>query len=128
MLEAVDWSSLHTDLAARGLLHRPGTVLAAPTWRESGKIAYGLGPDVALICINLDCRQFGFIRPVSGAIGQDVLLIVPEHADRVAKEMAPLFDRVEMLEPISVRYRGRVLKEVDLLLGHRFKQWPPPAG
>ena len=127
MLEAVDWTSLRRDLAARGLLSRPGTVLAAPTWRESGKIAYGLGPDVALTCINPDCRQFGFIRPAASAVGQDVLLIVPEHADRVAKEMAPLFDRLEKLEPISVRYRGRVLKPVDLLLGHNFRQWPPPG-
>ncbi len=127
MAEAVDWTSLRTDLAARGLLHRPDTVLAAPNWRDSGKIAYGLGPDVALTCLNLDCRQFGFIRPAAGAVGQDVLLIVPEHADRVAREMAPLFDRLETLEPTSVRYRGRVLKEVSLLLGHHFRQWPPPG-
>ena len=128
MTEAVDWSSLRTDLAARDLLHLPNTVLAAPTWRESGKIAYGLGPDVVLTCINPDCRQFGFIRPSAGAVGQDVLLIVPDHVDRVAREMAPLFDRLETLAPISVRYRGRTLKTVDLLLGHHFKQWPPAAG
>ncbi len=127
MAEAVDWTSLRTDLAARGLLHRPDTVLAAPNWRESGKIAYGLGPDVALTCLNLDCRQFGLIRPAAGAVGQDVLLIVPEHPDRVAREMAPLFDRLETLEPTSLRYRGRVLKDVTLLLGHHLRQWPPPG-
>ena len=128
MAEAVDWTSLRTDLAARDLLHRPGTVLASASWREAGKIAYGLGPDVALTCLNLDCRQFGFVRPASGAVGQDVLLLLPEHADRTAREMAPLFDGIETLPPIAVRYRGRVLKEVGLLLGHRLRQWPPPAG
>ncbi len=125
IIEAVDWTSLRPELAARGLLDRPGTVLAGPTWRESGKIAYGLGPDVAFTCLNLDCRQFGIARPAATAVGQDVLLIVPEHADRVAQEMAPLFDRLETLAPLPVRYRGRVLKDVDLLLGHRLKRWPP---
>ena len=125
MAEAVDWTSLRTDLAARDLLRRPGTVLAAPSWREAGKIAYGLGPDVALTCFNRDCRQFGLVRPPAGALGQDVLLIVPEHPDRAMRELAPLFDRLETLTPISVRYRGRVLKEVSLLLGHRLNRWPP---
>ena len=125
MTEAVDWTSLRADLLARDLLQRPGTVLAAPSWRASGKIAYGLGQDVALTCLNRDCRQFGIVRPAAGAIGQDVLLIVPEHPERVMQQMAPLFDRLEILPPISVRYRGRVLQDVSLLLGHRLKQWPP---
>ena len=126
MTEAVDWTSLRTDLEARDLLHRPGTVIAAPSWRESGKVAYGLGADVPFACLSRDCRQFGFVRPAAGVIGQDVLLVVPEHADRVRREMAPLFDELEVLPPVELRYRGRELQQVGLLLGHRLKQWPPP--
>jgi 4-amino-4-deoxy-L-arabinose transferase-like glycosyltransferase len=125
MTEAVDWTSLRTELVARDLLHRPGTVIAAPSWREAGKVGYGLGGDVAFTCLNRDCRQFGFVRPAAGVIGQDVLLIVPEHADRVQQELASLFDSLEVLPPLELRYRGRQLQQVGLLLGHRLKYWPP---
>ena len=128
MTEAVDWTSLRAELAARDLLHRPNTVLAAASWRDAGKIAYGLGPDVALTCLNHDCRQFAISRPADGAIGQDVLLLVPDHADRVVRDMAPLFDSLETLPPIAVRYRGRRLHDVGLLLGHRLKHWPSAPG
>ena len=61
-LEAIDWTSLRTGLAARGLL-AAGTVVGVPDWRDAGKIAYALGPDVTVLCLNRDARQFGLANP-----------------------------------------------------------------
>ena len=47
--QELDWTSLRDDLTSRGLL-RPGTVVGVPNWRDAGKIAYALGPDVTVIC------------------------------------------------------------------------------
>ncbi len=125
MAEAVDWRSLRTELDARGLLRRPGTVLASANWRDGGKIAYGLGGDVPMICLNLDARQFGIVRPVSGFVGRDVVLLVVDHADRAEAAFSPLFDALEPLPPVAIRYDGRVLKNVAVFLGHRLRAWPP---
>ncbi len=83
-LEAIDWTSLRTDLNARGLLP-PGTVVGVPDWRDAGKIAYALGPDITVLCLNRDARQFGLDNPPQRFIGQDMLLLVPEHAGRATR-------------------------------------------
>jgi hypothetical protein len=57
-IEGIDWVSLRTELTARGLLP-PGAVIGVPNWRDAGKIAYALGPDVTVLCLNRDARQFG---------------------------------------------------------------------
>jgi 4-amino-4-deoxy-L-arabinose transferase-like glycosyltransferase len=124
-LEAIDWTSLRTDLAARGLL-AAGTVVGVPDWRDAGKIAYALGPDITVLCLNRDARQFGLADPPQRFIGQDVLLLVPEHAERATRALAPVFDSIDALPPASIRHAGRVLAEVAVLRGHRLRAWPPP--
>jgi hypothetical protein len=124
-LEAIDWTSLRTDLTSRGLL-APGTVVGVPDWRDAGKIAYALGPDVTVLCLNSDARQFGLADPPQGHIGQDVLLLVPEHADRAAQALAPVFDGIDALPPAPIRHTGRILAEVAVLRAHRLRAWPPP--
>lgn len=123
-LEAIDWTSLRADLAARGLL-AAGTVVGVPDWRDAGKIAYALGPDVAVLCLNRDAREFGLANPPERFIGQDVLLLVPEHADRATQALAPVFDSIDALPPAPIRHAGRVLAEVAVLRGHRLRTWPP---
>ena len=51
-IEAVDWTSLRDSWRWRDLV-------GVPNWRDAGKIAYALGPDVTALCLNRDCRQFG---------------------------------------------------------------------
>ncbi len=124
-LEAIDWTSLRTDLAARGLL-APGTVVGVPDWRDAGKIGYALGPDVTVLCLNRDARQFGLADPPQRFIGQDVLLLVPEHAERATRMLAPAFGGIDTLSPAPIRHAGRVLAEVAVLRGNRLREWPPP--
>jgi 4-amino-4-deoxy-L-arabinose transferase-like glycosyltransferase len=124
-LEAIDWTSLRADLVERGLLPA-GTVVGVPDWRDAGKIAYALGPDVTVLCLNRDARQFGLADPPQRFIGQDLLLLVPEHAERAQQALAPVFDAIDALPSAPIRHAGRVLAEVAVLRGHRLRAWPPP--
>jgi len=117
-MEGIDWVSIRADLLQRGLL-RPGAVVGVGNWRDGGKIAYALGPDVTVLCFSADARQFGFAHPPADFVGQDVLLI----------GLAPVdgpFERIEPLPPSSVRFRGRDLASVSVAIGHRLIAWPPP--
>jgi hypothetical protein len=126
-LQAIDWTSLRDDLAARGLLDRPGLVVGATNWRDAGKIAYALGPDVRVICLNTDSREFGFGLTPADVIGQDVLILAPEHADRVMAEYAGIFAAIEALPPATIRQGGHDLAAVGVFLGRRLLAWPPPV-
>ena len=115
-VEGIDWVSIRTDLTERGLL-RPGTVVGVANWRDGGKIAYALGPDTTVLCLNADARQFGFAHPPAFHIGQDVLLV------GLAPVTGP-FERIEPLPPTSIRHRGRVLASISVSIGHHLTAWP----
>ena len=117
-IEAIDWTSLRDELAARNLL-RPGVIVGVPNWRDAGKIGYALGPDVTVLCLNRDSRQFGFAQPIADYAGRDVLVLAPEHAERLSGELAALFDVLEPLPPVSIRLGGRVLQDVAVVRGKR---------
>ena len=114
--EGLDWTSLRDDLAARGLL-QSGTVVGVPNWRDAGKIAHALGPDVTVICLNRDCRQFGFGSPPEQWIGSDVLLLIVDHPDTVLPSLNPMFRQVDSLPPSAVTFRGRTLKIITVAIG-----------
>jgi 4-amino-4-deoxy-L-arabinose transferase-like glycosyltransferase len=111
--EGVNWVSIRDDLRARGLLG-PGTVVAALNWRDAGKIGYALGPDVTMLCLNEDSRQFGFAHPVRDYVGRDVLVLAVDSSGAGA---GAWFRSVETLAPSSVRLDGRVLRTVTVLRG-----------
>ena len=124
-LAAIDWISVRSDLAARGLL-AAGTVVGVPDWRDAGKIAYALGPDVTVLCLNRDARQFGLADPPDRFFGKDVLLLVPAHAAHAEQALAPVFDGIDMLPPAPIQHAGRVLAQVAVLRGRHLRLWPPP--
>jgi 4-amino-4-deoxy-L-arabinose transferase-like glycosyltransferase len=117
--EGLDWTSLRDDLTARGLLH-PGTVVGVPNWRDAGKIAYALGPDVTVVCLNQDSRQFGLASPPEHWIGADLLLLIVDHPDTVIPALHDRFARIDPLPPSAVTLRGRTLKMVTVAIGQGF--------
>jgi 4-amino-4-deoxy-L-arabinose transferase-like glycosyltransferase len=126
-VQGIDWTSLRTELAQRGLLGRSGLVVGATDWRDAGKIAYALGPDVPVICLNQDARQFGFGLTPRDAIGRDVLILAPEHAGRVIPRYGAAFASIQTLPPATIRHAGHDMATVGVFLGHRLLAWPPPA-
>jgi 4-amino-4-deoxy-L-arabinose transferase-like glycosyltransferase len=119
-IEASDWTSLR-DLAP------PGSVVGVPDWRNAGKIAYALGPDVTVLCLNRDARQFGLVQPAARFIGADMLILAPEHGERVADELAGAFDSVQRLPDATIRHAGRSLARVTVFEARRLRGWPPPS-
>ena len=111
--EAVDWVSLRDDLRARGLLV-PGAVVAALNWRDAGKIGYALGPDVTMLCLNRDARQFGIAHPVRDYVGRDVVVLA---VNSDGAQAGAWFQSVQPLAGSSVRLQGRVLRTVTVLQG-----------
>jgi len=124
-LDGIDWTSLRSQLAARGLLTQPDLVVGADNWRDAAKIAYALGPEVPVLCLNRDARQFGFAANPSRFLGDDVLLLVLDHQDAARTRLAASFDRVEDLPPATITLRGRVLQTVTVMRGIRLRAWPP---
>jgi len=122
-VEGIDWTSLRTDLRTRGLLP-PGTVVGVPDWRDAGKVAYALGPDVTVTCLNGDSRQFGFAHPAASFIGRNLLVLAPEHPERVPAELGADFARLQRLPDAPVRHAGRVLQRVGVYRGEDLRAVP----
>ena len=126
-MAAVDWTSLRGELARRGLLDRPGLVVAATRWLDAGKIDYALGGRMRVLCFGPDPREYGIISPVADYAGSDVLIIAPRVSPaEIAARFGKLFERVEALPPSTVLHAGRPALSLPLYLGHRFR--PVSAG
>jgi 4-amino-4-deoxy-L-arabinose transferase-like glycosyltransferase len=110
--EGVDWTSIGDDLRARGLLP-PGALVAALNWRDAGKIGRALGPDATMLCLNADCRQFGFAHRPSDYAGKDVLVLTVDSAAQATQ----WFHSTQALPGTSVRLDGRILRTVAVLRG-----------
>jgi 4-amino-4-deoxy-L-arabinose transferase-like glycosyltransferase len=125
--EGVDWTSLDTDLRTRGLLPA-GAVVAAMNWRNAGKIGYALRPDVTILCLCADSRQFGFAYPLPDFAGQTVLVLLPDPAERAVQEAKGWFRAIEVLPGTSIRVHDRVLQTVTVLRGLELRPGSPQSG
>ena len=65
-------------------------------------------------------------QPAGALHRPDLLLLVPEHADRAIGALAPLFDSIDTLPPAPILHAGRTLADVAVLHAHRLHAWPPP--
>ena len=118
--EGLDWTSLRPELDARGLLP-PGTVVGVPNWRDAGKIGRALGPGVPIVVLDRDARQFGIVRPASGFVGHDLLVLVVDHPAQVAATLAPRFGTLAPVPPAPVMLRERTLLEISVFQGQDFR-------
>jgi hypothetical protein len=118
-LEVVDWTSLREDLAERGLLDRPGLVIAALRWSDAGKIDYALGGRVPVICLGPDAHQYGLIARHDDYAGRDVLIVARTSFEYVVGQFWFLFDWMEPLASATILHAGHPALKLNLLIGHR---------
>ncbi len=119
-LDAVDWTSLRTELAARGLLGRPGLVVAATRWHDAGKIDYALGGEATVICLGADPRQYGLVANAADYAGKDVVIVAPRTSlAQVTAQFGTAFDALEALPAAMVRQAGRPAMLLPLFMGRR---------
>lgn len=76
-LDAVNWMSVRTDLADRGLLGRPGLVVAATRWHDAGKTDYALGRQATVICLGAGPREYGLVASAADHAGEDAVIVAP---------------------------------------------------
>jgi hypothetical protein len=114
-LEGIDWVSLRTQLVARGLL-APGAIVGVPNWRDAGKIAYALGPEIVVTVLNQDAREFGLVHPAGDYIGRDVLVLAIDDPWRVERELSPMFNSLHALPAASIEH-GHIVQPVTVLIG-----------
>lgn len=121
--EGVDWWSIRTELQSKGLL-KPGMIAASFDWRDAGKIGRGLGPDIPILCLNTDARQFSIAEPLTRYAGRDVLILSLDSLDRSEELGRKWFTSVAPLGTVTVTFRGRVLRTLAVLRGHLLAATP----
>ncbi|TMJ48335.1 MAG: glycosyltransferase family 39 protein, partial [Alphaproteobacteria bacterium] len=128
-IDATDWTSLQTELESRGLLDRPGLVVAALKWHEAGKIDHALGGRIPVLCLGRDARQYGLIADPDGYAGADVLIAAPRRSfAQINSEFGSLFDAIEPIAPATITHAGRPLMMLPLFIGHRLRARADPTG
>lgn len=120
--EGLDWTSLRDDLSSRGLLP-PGVVVGVPNWRDAGKIARALGPGVETICLNEDCRNFGFASPAKNRAGATILILAV--GSTIGPSLSGQFERIEPLAASAVVLRGRTVLPIAVASGIGLKHTSP---
>jgi 4-amino-4-deoxy-L-arabinose transferase-like glycosyltransferase len=121
-LDAVDWTSLQRELESRGLLDRPGLVAAALKWHEAGKIDYGLGGRIPVLCLGGDARQYGIVANPDDYAGADVLIIAPRRSlVQINDQFGSVFDAIEPIAPATITHAGRTMMTLPLFIGHRLR-------
>ena len=121
--QGLDLTPLRAALAGRGLLERP---IVAPSWVDAGKLGYALGGDRRVFCLNVDCRQFGFLaRTASELVGRDVLILAPRQDEgRIRAGYGALFEGIEALPPVAFALPGRARVEVGAYVGRGLRAMP----
>ena len=120
-LDALEWSQLPPELAARGLMH-PGTFLITTSWVYAGKIDQAFHGRVPIVVFANNPKQYAVRYPPQSLVGHDALVAAP--ADSMAgvrQGLQPYFDSVE--EQASVTLGRSGLREIELrvLLAHRLR-------
>lgn len=112
ILSIRDWSALRPAVLAVGL------PVAAVSWSDAGKAGIGLGPDVPILCLNVDAREFRFSTrpPVAG----DVVIVAPRRTlASMRQTYVGAFESIEALPP--VRVAG---VDIPLFVGRGLRRWP----
>ncbi|MDE2016399.1 MAG: glycosyltransferase family 39 protein [Hyphomicrobiales bacterium] len=120
-LQANDWSDLPAELEKRGFAPRAGLVFAVGDWRLAGKVGHALDADAIVAVLGDDERQFGYARPWTSLLGDDVLMLGDAASD---PRYASAFESVERLAPLPIRHAGRTIVELPAAIGRRLKTPP----
>jgi 4-amino-4-deoxy-L-arabinose transferase-like glycosyltransferase len=122
-IQALDWTPLGPALAARGLL--TPDLIAGTDWANTGKIAYALGPDIEVLCLNEDAREFAFATNPRAHLGADILIVAPHFTPtQISARYGALFDTIETLPPAQLNFTSRAPIDIPLYLGHGLRRWP----
>ncbi len=130
-LEAYDWGSVRSELAARGLLEDSGLVVAATHWIDAAKVGYAMGPEFPVLCLSDDPRSFYYLDRPDRFLGRDALILVrvpPKGLTRdIVREYAPYFASVTPAGTVPVMRGGGAAFQVAVFRASRMvAAYPSP--
>ena len=130
LVEATSWTGVRDGLAARGLLERPNTFLAATSWLDGAHMAEALRPASPPVVFGADPRGFAFVQNPNAHLGEDALFVVsPELADAVRHFAQTVFAKVEEVGTFTTSKGGQPAYAHVVLLAHDFRTpVPVPYG
>ncbi len=126
-VELLDWRVLQGALAQRGLLPA-GSVIAAVSWIDAGRVDYALGGRVPVLCLSDDPRQYAFLHDARGFEGRDLLLIANARRTDWRQRAAPYFQRIEPLPPLELLRAGEPVLTLALARGIGLSMPPGAPG
>jgi hypothetical protein len=113
-LDALEWSQLPPELAARDLL-RPGTFVITTSWIYAGKIDQAFHGRVPIVVSGNNPKQYALRYRPENFLGRDAVIAAPADAMAgVLQELQPYFDSIEEQPPVTLGRRG--LREIELRL------------
>jgi 4-amino-4-deoxy-L-arabinose transferase-like glycosyltransferase len=121
-VDVLNWRGVEPALARRGLL-QADTILATPSWIDSGKLNYVLGDRYPVLCLCSDPRGFAFLSDRDAYTGRDVLLISNATRADWMQTLAGRFDQLERLDDIVLTRDGQ--PAVTLRVARGFGLRPP---
>ncbi len=123
LAETLDWHDVPRELARRGLLSRPDTIVVAPRWHEAGKLAVALGPQRQVLCLSQDPRGFGIGMNPARHMGADALIIgAGLRREDVESLYGTYFEQVSELAPITLTRAGRASATANVFLGTKLRR------
>ncbi len=116
LIDLVDWHDLKTEFARRNLLDGAGLV-GALNWIDAAKASYALGPDVTLLCLCVEPHHFRFIADPRNFVGRDVIMVTSALRQDRIDTLRTRFERIEMLDPVTVTRGGKPVLELAIVRG-----------
>ncbi len=83
----------------------------------AGKVSRALGPDVPVLCLCADPRQFAFRADQAAWSGHDVVVVVPAADAKLWTDVAPYFDALQPLPGVAITRAGVPVVDLQLRLG-----------
>ena len=115
-LESFDWTALRGSDAV--VATHPAFVVTT-RWMDAGKIALALGKDVQVAVFSDDPRQFAFGPSIGRFVGQNTVMILPEHllAEQLLR-LKPYFAALDRPEHVWIGRHGREEIELAIIRAH----------
>jgi len=129
-LEALDWTDLRTELAARGYLGRGGLFVVATRWIDGGKIDAALHGRLPVVVLTDDPRNFAFQHDLRRFEGWNALIVGRPRPDGDwARLYRPYFSEIEPLEDVCLARAGHCALPLQLFLARGYDGgYPVPYG
>jgi hypothetical protein len=114
-LEFYGWDQLAFALRDRGLIDQPGTFLFTSTWFDSGQLAFRIREAMPVLCYRAGgAHAFADWSRPEDWVGWDGILTVSGPSSIEPQVFDRWFERIEPLEPVTIRRGGVVVRTMAL--------------